>query len=112
MESHLLLDLLKGKLRVGVHKLVMKTKEQPLELRYDHIFVVSRIPDDGSRWLGIAPWQRVSHQIFPEGAAGKSFAHIEVLSIDHLHVVNFKNHRDRDILFIPKLNAICGNMKP
>ena len=34
---------------------------------------------------------------------------IEVLYINNLHVVNFKNHDDKTINFLPKLNAICGN---
>ncbi len=32
-----------------------------------------------------------------------------MLYIQDLHVVNFKNHSDKRIRFLPKLNAICGN---
>jgi DNA replication and repair protein RecF len=32
-----------------------------------------------------------------------------VLYINNLHVVNFKNHADKAINFLPKFNAICGN---
>ncbi len=32
-----------------------------------------------------------------------------MLYIQDLHVVNFKNHSDKTVRFLPKLNAICGN---
>ncbi len=32
-----------------------------------------------------------------------------MLYINKLHVVNFKSHQDKEITFLPKLNAICGN---